>query len=280
MRAGCAHVALLTLLTLLPLFAAVPAAHAQSSDEAQLVFTIYGGLSEGSDLWKIPAQAVSAPNFQHDTLSLARLLRPGLVTGLVTTYYASRHWGWTADVAFFGIGSEQRCTGPAAWQSDPQRENEQVCNTANGAHVSTYVVGLLGGVTYRPTAPDAPVQPFVRVTGGPGLLGNSSFIETVGVFQDTATCVLGCEESIVQNPSKPDITWVLNLAVGMSVSLAPGYRARMEFRDVITQLSVATGPRDPNNPAAEPPMTTIVRHLPTFLIGLDVVLERRHPRRY
>lgn len=279
-RVPAGYVRALGLLAPLLLVAAVPAAHAQSSGEPQLVFTIYGGLSEGSDLWKVPAQAVSAPNALQDTLAVARLLRPGLVTGLVTTYYASPHWGWTADIGYFGIGSEQRCAGPAAWAPDSQNRNQQVCSTANAAHVGTNVVGFLIGVTYRPTAPDAALQPFVRVTGGPGLLGNTSFIETIGVFRDAGTCGPGCEEPIIQNQSKPDVTWVVNLAAGMSVSIAPGYRARMEFRDVITRLPIAAGPRDPTNAAAEPPTSSIVRNLPTLLFGLDVVLERRHPRRY
>ncbi len=269
------------LLALLSLLAAVPPARAQSSDEPQLVFTIYGGLSEGSELWHIPKQPLAAPGGQ-DTVSLTRRLRPGLIAGLVTTYYRSPHFGWSADIGYFGIGSEQGCLGPAVYLADsPQApsENRQTCESAQGQHVGTNVVGFLGGFTYR-FAPEGRVQPFVRVTGGPGLLGNSSFIETIGLFLDTGTCSLGCEERILQNQSKPDITWVVNVAAGMSVSIAPGYRARMEVRDVITRLPVATGPRDPTNPAAEPPMSSVVQHLPTLLFGLDIVLEHRHPRRY
>lgn len=276
-RAAGAHRA--GALALLLVLCGARIARAQSSSEPQLVFTIYGGLSEGSDLWHIPKQPLAAPGGQ-DTVSLTRRLRPGLIAGLVTTFYRSPHFGWSADIGYFGIGSEQGCLGPAVYLADsPQNENRQTCESAQGQHVGTNVVGFLGGFTYR-FAPEGRVQPFVRVTGGPGLLGNSSFIETIGVFRDAGTCILGCEERILQTQSKPDITWVVNFAAGMSVSISPGYRARMEVRDVITRVPVATGPRDPINAAAEPPTSSLVRHLPTLLFGLDIVLERRHSRRY
>jgi hypothetical protein len=268
-------------LALLLLLAGVRIARAQSSSEPQLVFTIYGGLSEGSALWRVPIQPLLAPGAQQDTVGLARRLRPGLVTGLVTTYFRSPHFGWSVDIAYFGIGSEQGCQGPATYKPDPQNENDQVCTRANGQHVGTNVVGFLAGATYR-FAPEGHVQPFLRVTAGPGLIGNSSYFETTGiaVLTNPTGCQLGCTVTILQDTEKKQLTWVVNLAAGASVWLASAYRLRMEARDIITRLPIAAGPRDPLSASAAPPTGSVVKHLPTFLFGLDILLERRHTRRY
>lgn len=277
-RSVAARVAVL--LALLSPAAAVPPAHAQSANDPQLVFAIYGGLSEGGDLWRLPRQALAVTGTtQQDTVAVARRLRPGLVAGLVTTYFRSRHFGWSADIAYFGIGSEQRCDSVSAYVQGPQGENGQVCTSANSEHVGTNVVGFLGGITYR-FAPEGRVQPFVRVTAGPGLLGNTSYVETTGGFTNTTTCQLGCAESILADPDRKTITWVVNLAAGITVWLAPAYRLRMEARDIITQLPTVTGPRTPFNSATPPPTGSVVKHLPTLLFGVDIVLERRHARRY
>ncbi len=252
-------------------------ARAQSSSEPQLVFTVYGGLSEGSALWRVPRQPMLVPGTsQQDTVGLARRLRPGLVAGVVTTYFRSPHFGWSADIAYFGIGSEQGCEGPAVYQPDSEAQNQKVCTNANGQHVGTNVVGFLVGFTYR-FAPEGHVQPSVRVTAGPGFIGNSSYFETTGIARTTG-CPLSCTFIILEDTERKGLTWVVNLAAGMSVWLAPAYRLRMEARDIITQLPIATGPHPLSSPA--PPTGSVVKHLPTFLFGLDILLERRHTRRY
>ena len=248
---------------------------AQSHDEPQLVFTIYGGLAEGAGLWHLPVQPLPASG-GVDTVGLGRLLHPGLVAGLVTTYYNSPHFGWTADVGYFGIGSEQECNGPVTWKDGPGGDNSLACTVANGDHVGTYVVGILAGVTYR-FLPTGPVQPFVRVTAGPGLFGNSSFYGTAA-FAVQSSCASGCEVIVLDDRTPRGITWVMNLSTGMSVNLAPGYRVRMEARDLITSVPVASGQRDPTT--FVPPSSSIVKHIPIFLFGLDILLERRHGRRY
>jgi hypothetical protein len=250
--------------------------------EPQLEFTIYGGLSEGSSLWRIPAQAVQvAGSSQQDTLALGRQLRPGLVAGLVVTYYVTPNFGWTGDVGLFSIGSEQRCDSTGAYKPDAQNENQQTCISAQGQHIGTNMVGLLAGFTYR-ALPHAAVQPFVRVTGGVGLLGNASFIETSGfaVLPADPVCSVGCTVTLLHETAPHDVTWIVNVATGVSIVMTPAYRLRFEVRDVITSLTAAQGPRNPLDNSSEPPRGSVVKHLPTFLFGFDIVLERRHTRRY
>jgi hypothetical protein len=270
-------------LVLALLVAWADAARAQVQSEPQLVFTIYGGLSVGSSLWRIPAQGLIAPGIPplpQDTVSLERVLRPGLIAGLSAALYRSPHFAWTVDVGYFGLGSEQRCIGPATYQPDSEMENQKTCTSANGQNIATSVVGLMGGATYR-FAPSHAVQPFVRATAGLGLIGDS-YIQTSGFdfLPSVPGCQLGCPVAILDQTRRSEVTWVVNLATGASIGLSPGYRARFEVRDIITSLPVATGPKDPLGTSAEPPTGWKVKHLPTFLFGLDIVLERRHTRRY
>jgi hypothetical protein len=274
--AACARV---VLLMLLPLLAAAPAARAQSSDEPQLVFTIYGGLSAASALWSAPriVGAPGGPPPPQDTLRLERWLRPGLIAGLAAAYYRSPHFGWTLDIGYFGLGTEQRCLGPATYKDTV--ETQQVCTSANGEHMATGAVGFLVGATYR-FAPASAVQPFVRATAGLGLL-DGNFIQTTGsaFLSSPAGCQTGCYVGLLNDTTSRAVTWIANLATGLSVQLSPGYRVRFEARDLIASLPVVRA-RDPLLSADRPPTAWTVRHIPSFLFGLDLVLERRHPRRY
>jgi hypothetical protein len=74
------------------------------------------------------------------------------------------------------------------------------------------------------------------------------------------------------------MTWVGTLAAGASLSMGPGYRFRLEVRDLIVSLPVPSAPADPANRIAS--VGSSVRHIPVFSAGLDVVLERQRGRRY
>jgi hypothetical protein len=278
-RLPAGYVRVAGLLALLPLLAAVPAAHAQSSDEPQLVFTIYGGMSTGSDLWSASriVGGAGGPPPPQDTVRLERWLRPGLIAGLATAYYRSPHFGWVLDIGYFGLGTEQRCLGPATYNDTVQ--TKQVCTSANGEHIRTGVVGFMFGATYR-FAPTSAVQPFVRATAGLGLV-DGNYIQTTGsaFVSSPAGCQTGCYFGLLNDSVSHSVTWIANLTTGLSVELSPGYRVRFEARDVIVALPVvnASGPLlSPD----KPPTAWTTRHMPAFLIGLDIVLERRHTRRY
>jgi hypothetical protein len=276
LMAGCVRVAVLLALPLL--LAAVPDAHAQSSDEPQLVFTIYGGLGTGPNLWSATriVDAQGGPPPPQDTLRLERWLRPGVIAGLTTAYYRSPHFGWILDIGYFGLATEQRCLGPTTYKDTVL--TKQVCPTANGEHIATGVVGFMVGATYR-FAPTSAVQPFVRATAGLGLI-DGNFIQTTGRFVSApAGCQTGCYVGLLNDSTSRTVTWIANLATGLSVELSPGYRVRFEARDIITSLPVVTA-SGPLLSADNPPTGWTTKHVPSFLVGLDIVLERRHARRY
>lgn len=272
-----------------PLAAALLAAalagpvHAQTGDQPNLIFTIAGGLSLAGGLWSLDKQAAAVagyPASQSDTVALARQLRPGLTALLGATLFRSRHVGYTLEAAFFGIASEARCTGQGPFLTDPERINEQTCTDVQGQHVPTNAVGFQAGTVYRFTARRT-VEPYVRASAGLALLGNS-FVETVGIVQSTTACAgfPTCRRFFLADPRRKEITWLVSLAAGASLDLGPGYRFHAEVRDMVTALPVVTGaaPIFSQDQAAQ--VGTRVRHIPVLTAGMDIVLERRHTRRY
>ncbi len=263
---------------LLGVVARVPAQ--TSPQEPHLVFSISAGMSAGAHLWTLPGhlQPVAGTNIP-DTMTIGREMRPGIVAGLAASYYTSPHFGWTGEVTYFGLASEQRCAGPATYQPDADNINQQACDRAQGVHLATSVVGFLGGATYR-FFPDSRVEPFVRAVAGLGLLGNS-YIQTTGVVNSTQcqTSDNFCNWPLGRDDKPGQFTFVAALSAGFTFALSPAYKVRFEGRDVITSLPVATG----DGPSTDLTLLSqgrVIRHNPVFTIGLDIVLERRHARRY
>lgn len=262
--------------------------HAQSASEPSLAFTISGGLTTGGILWNLDNQAILAPGgppAQFDTMRLGRRMVPGITASLAVSYFRSPHWGLNAEVGYFGVGSEQQCTGPAVYKPDSENLNRQGCDRANGRHTSTSVIGFLVGGTYR-FFPTAAVQPYLRGNVGLGLLGNS-FVETLGIVQHSSCLPIAsdgiCPYVLLSERNKPGATLLVSLAGGFAYQLGPGYRVRMEFRDMVMTLPEVTGPA-PNpgslNNDNFPPTRNVVRHIPLLTIGFDVLLEQRRTRRY
>ena len=254
-----------------------PRADAQSREEPNLIFSINFGLTTGKELWTIPRQPLIAPAGAEDTVALGRRLRPGL-TGIVSaTLFRSPRLGYTAEVGYYGLASEQRCAGPAAWAPDSNDVNQQGCERAHGKHLATSVVGFQAGLHYR-LLQTGRFQAFLRGTGGLGLIGNS-YVQTSGLVVVPPNCTPSpCDLRLVDEADRRSLTWIASLTAGFSVSVAPGYRLKMELRDIITSVPVATGPAAANSAIAPTGSRTV--HVPTFMFGLDLVFERRHARRY
>lgn len=250
---------------------------AQTREEPNLVVAINFGLTTGQRLWTIDRQPLAAPQGAEDTVGISRRLRPGL-TGIVSaTLFRSARFGYTAEVGYYGLASEQRCQGPAAWAPDSNDINQQGCDRAHGRHVATSIAGLQAGVHYR-VLETGRFQAFVRGTAGVGLIGNS-FIQTSGAVVVSPGCAPEpCELRLVDEANRRSITWLASVTGGLSMLIAPGYRLRMDIRDIITSVPVAAGPASSN--AAQAPTGSKTVHVPTFLLGLELVFERRHARRY
>ncbi len=257
-------------------------ARAQTPEQPNLIFTISGGWLTGGALWNVDRQlAPVAQNvgYEWDTLRLARRLRPGFAATLIATYFRSPHLGYVAEVGFFGITSEGRCAPVGGYRTDPDNKNQQACDYIQGENIRGSAAGFMGGLIWRATR--GGIQPFLRASAGPAILG-SSYVEMAAPVVVQGSSVPSTV-FIMTEKSQKELTWMVSLGAGAMLPLAPGYQLRFEVRDVIIPLPTATGPAVPDTTGAHPPYAptgTKVMHVPTITVGLDVVLEKKRGRRY
>lgn len=270
----------IALLAVAGTLAAAGAAAAQSESGPNLVLSITGGVTTGTDLWR-SARVLPAPLGQSDTLDIERRLRPGISAVFSAMYHPGPNMGYMVEIGYFGLASEGRCAlaNPSGvYAPDTDQRNSKACTAIQGAHFSTSVIGFQAGMIYR-VAPAGPVSPYLRATGGVGAMG-TSFIETAPVI-NSASCQGGtsCSYQVVHELDRPSAAWIGTLAAGLTVAAGSGYQARVEIRDFIANLPVVgaegTGPQFGSVHAARR-----TRHVIVFTAGIDVLLERRHRRRY
>lgn len=256
---------------------------AQTGDAPNFILSINGGVTTSGQLWSVPRQLVLASppggGGGYDTLRLGRALRPGIVGTVLATLHRSPHLGYVAEIGYFGIGSEGRCTMVGPSNLDGEDKNGQACRAVEGASYRTSVVGFQGGLTYR-LVPRGALSPYVRATAGLGAIGNS-YVETSGVVAAPSTCGI-CNWQLLYESNRKVLTWVATLAAGLTWRAGDGYQVRLEARDLVVALPIvsdSTGQGAPN-PFPTARTGTLTRHVFVFTAGLDVVLERRHRRRY
>ncbi len=264
------------------------AARAQTPEHTNLVLTIQGGIIGGADLRHIPRQILpSALSGFKDTVQLGRRLTSGVAALVSATYFKSPNLGYYAEVGYFGISSEGACAGVGAFTADssPNAEvpppNQKACEAINGGTVPTSMVALQAGLVYR-LVPNAGVSPYARATVGVGALSNSFIEESAYITSASACQAFGttqCLYTLLRDPREPSYTWVGTLAIGNVIQISPAYNARIEVRDLITSLPIAT---DSGTVSGQPTAKTgwRTRHMFGLTIGLDIVLERSHRRRY
>jgi len=262
-------------------------ADAQTAEQPNLIFTISGGVLEGGSLWSLPRQLVYAGQNAFgnvwDTAALGRRLHTGFLATVTASYFWTPHLGLNAEAGLFGLESVSACAPVGTFTPTPatNNQNAQACSRAQGANLPGDAEGFLAGLTYRFTTRG--VQPYVRAEAGGALLG-SSFIETIGdalVNDSTVSTVY-----LLADENHKELTWMASLGAGLTFPLGPGYQLRLEARDIIIALPRPNGPatdtaRIANDGALpDPPIGTRIVSVPSFTIGLDVVLERRRGHRY
>ena len=259
---------------------------AQTPDEPNLIFSISAGyITGGNSLWTLPRQlalAVSTANgHAWDTLALGRQLRPGFSASLSAAVFFTPYLGYTAEAGFFGIGTTSQCQPVGPYTPTADNANQQACTRLNGDNMRSDAVGLLGGLILRFRR--GGVQPYLRASVGPSILGASFVEEAAPVLQSAGTANL---VYFLSDLNHKELTWMVSLGAGVMLPLAPGYQLRIEARDVIVPLPVPTGPAMDTAQIAgdaalpQPPVGFRTMHLPTISVGLDVVLERKRGHRY
>lgn len=247
-------------------------AEAQTRDQARIAFTVMGGYVLPKDLWTVDRQPVADAPLPSDTFRLGRRIRPTVTFGFSGSYFPNNHLGYVGEAYLIGLGFEDSCT--LAFASGSTR-NSQACASIDQSEKAATAVALNAGLIYR-VASRGVISPYVRIGGG-FLVTTQSSIRMLGQFPSTSTGEL---VDAVVYPDNHDsrISPTAVVGLGFTSAIGPGYQIRWEMRDNVAAVRAVTGATAEDGTA--PPTATRFKHLFSFNLGFDVVLERKRGRRY
>ena len=260
----------LLLLLAAPTLAAAPSLAAQKTgDQARLVFTVSGGYAFGRDLWAVGSQPVFLDGL--DLYSLERNLKGTWTAELGVTYYRSPNLGFTFDLGFIDIATQDTCD---LLSNSGSINNAAVCGSINGASSSALSTSIAAGVILRAASRQV-ISPYLRVQGGILLVSRGTTELTGYYFNPDQEQVF---VPIYPSEGSSSVSAALAVGLGVTIPISRAYHARIEGRANTFGLPVVTGPTDFQG--IVPPTDT--RYLTQFsiLIGIDLVLEKKHGRRY
>jgi hypothetical protein len=257
-------------LIVLALVAAVtaPLSAQERRDQARLSFGIGMGYNDGTTLWNVPFQPIVI-NGNADTVDLTRRARPSIGITFLGAYYPNATIGFTAEAHLIGLGHEDRCFVRSA---PAYTFNEQICTEINGQETRGSSSALTVGAMVRPF-PWAAVQPYLRANVG-------FFANQQSATQMLATYFEGEEITyiIYRDTEAATMRPMAALAAGATAFVGRSYQVRFEVKDNVVPLEEITGPE--GGPNATPESRVVYRHVPSFSVALEVVLEKRRGRRY
>jgi hypothetical protein len=190
-----------------------------------------------------------------------------VAAGFSGTYYAGEHVGLTADAFLLGLGFDDSCRLTEPVESS---RNRQICEDIDTQEKSAAAATMSVGGVFRVFSREA-ISPFARVSAGL-LFSNQSSVLTQGVRDDGALL------TIYEDSKRTRVSPSFALGIGATTPLTRAYHLRWEVRDNIVGIETVTGPT--SAPRFEPPHRRSYKHLFSFLIGIDVILERSRGRRY
>ena len=249
------------------LLALVPptAAAQRTGDRSRLVFTVSGSYIDGKGLWSVPNQQLNVDGLEN-TLALSRVIKNTFGASLAGTYYAGQTLGLTAEAFLMGLGYDDSCR----LLSGTSARLTEVCSNIDEQEKSAAAVAVSVGGIVRVASREF-ISPFARASVGL-LLMNQSSVLTQG--ENSAAALL----TIYEDEARTRVRPALGLGIGATMVLGRGYHLRWEVRDNIVGVERVTGPVQ--QVTAIPPHETGYKHLWSFLIGMDVILERQRGRRY
>jgi hypothetical protein len=250
------------------LLAAPPAATQATNDESRLLVGIMGGWIGGSQLWSV-RQPVFTNGGNIDEFVLVRDLRANITVAGQLTYFPNPTFGWTGEITYVGLGNRDGC---ALAVDNGDVFNRTACDAIAGRNRAASAVTASGGVVLR-SGSRGDVQPYLRANVGVALVPRST--TTMSAFfgndGELVLVIYGEDDSRAARPLGA-------LSVGFSTAPRAGYQFRLEARATAVQLDVVTGPSPVGSP--DPPIATRWTFLPSIMVGLDIVLEKRRGRRY
>lgn len=258
-----------------PLFAlalvavlAAPLSAQRRSDQTRLAVGVGLGYNGGTTLWNIPFQPMTIDG-NADTVDLTRRARPTIGLTFLGTYYPNSTIGFTAEAHLVGLGHEDRCF----IRSTPAyARNQEVCTNINGRQTRGSSSALTLGAMVRPF-PWASFQPYVRANVG-FLADQQSGTQMLGTYfegEDVTYIFYVDDDATSMRP-------MAALAAGATAFVGRSYQVRFEVKDNIVPLEEVTGPT--GGPNTTPASRVVYKHVPSFSVALEVVLEKRRGRRY
>ena len=259
---------LLLLLAATPL-AAPPLAAQKQGDQTRLVFTVSAGYAFGRDLWAVGSQPVFLDGL--DLYSLQRDLKGTWTAELGVTYFRSPALGFTFDLTFIDIATEDSCT---LLSNSGSINNAAVCGSINGVSSSALSTAVSAGVILRAASRQV-VSPYLRLQGGVLLVSRGTTDLTGNYINDDLEPVY---VTIYPSQGSSSVSAQFALGAGVTIPLSKAYHARIEGRATYFGLPVVTGPTDFQG--IVPPTETKYQTQFSILVGVDLVLEKKHGRRY
>lgn len=252
-------------------------AEGQEGRQSRLLLSLFGGITTSSPLWTVNRQPVFINTSTIDTVRLVRRLQSGIMFGASGTLFPSPHFGLHGEIAFLGLGLENRCrlvfsdpAGPGPSLSPTADACDDITETDGSATTGAFFVG---GVVRA--APRGFASPFLRIMAGI-TTRSSSTTQVAGRFIDATSGVTLLP--IISDPEGGKTSPAVAAAAGVMVALGPGYQLRLELRDHILVVDRITAPADPLTLRA--PAENAIEHNFALSVGLDIVLEQRRGRRY
>ncbi len=254
--------------------ARLPLAGQATADQARLMFTVGLGMnSGGGTLWSVGNQPFIT-NGQSDTLALARQFRRSLNVVFSGTYFPGPHLGFRGEAMLIGLGTRDACRIVAASGS---RETSDLCGSLNRSERGATAASVSVGVVYRVWSQSV-VHPYLAVQGGV-VITQQSFLKMTGeVVPDTGNPAVTADLTLYDDPDADKLHPYLGVGGGIIAVVASGYQLRFELRDNYLRLPAVASPTVRQN--LEPRHTSVGKHLLSFSVGFDVVLERKRGRRY
>ena len=242
---------------ILSLLLPAPLTGQATADRAQLAFSVgIGQTSGGGTLWSVGRQQMAI----GDTVAISRQFRRSFAVAFAGSYFPGKSLGLAVEAQLLGLGTTDRCQ-VIVWAGGTS--TPELCAAIDGSkRPATSVAASVGGI-FR-IASDQPIHPYVRANVGL-VMSPQSFIKVFPVYGDDGGTTL--------HP-------YLSFGGGTVVVIGRGYQFRVELRDnwvPVPRVSAATGLP---GPGVVPRTSSVGKHFLTFLVGFDVVLERKRGRRY
>jgi opacity protein-like surface antigen len=249
---------------------------AQTPSQSTLVLTAYIGVASGHALWNVDRQPVcqlagGPPIFtcsgQTDTMGLTRDVSSSIAAGLAMVYFPARVVGLEVDINYLGLPFDTNCRAIKVTDS----KNQDLCTTITASSRSSSSISFDFGVIAR-AAPGG-FSPYARA--GIGILASSaSSVEVLGSFTQGGAVYT---RTVIADDHPRRGSAALTVGGGVMAALGPGYVFRLEVKDVYASLARIEGPA---NALGIAPTSTRAYHHIALTMGLGIVLERKHGRRY